>query len=329
MFLGALLLKPAQQLNAQTASDAAAFLEIDGGARAAAMGGAFTPIADDASSVFYNPAGPASAGKPEIMLSHCQWLEGLWNDHIAYIQPVSDRLTIFTAISALAGPSLEKYNIAGDKTGSFTAIDGAFGAGAALILTKNFYAGINFKAVYEQADKEKAYAYAGDIGFIRNYDRLRLGFAVQNIGTKMKLYRESFDLPRISRGGAAYHLTDKYWVSVEGIKIGEGETFFAGGAEGEFNLTKSEIGFIRLGYKDGRSKNTGSGIAAGVGIKSGDLSGDYAFSSFGDLGDAHRITLSFRFGGSRSDGVHEKSRAHGFIEEKPNPASATFTKKCL
>ena len=37
------------------------FLKIDVGARAAAMGGAFTALADDGSSLYWNPAGITQA----------------------------------------------------------------------------------------------------------------------------------------------------------------------------------------------------------------------------------------------------------------------------
>ena len=38
-------------------AEAAGFLSTGPGARAAAMGGAFTGLADDSSAIFYNPAG--------------------------------------------------------------------------------------------------------------------------------------------------------------------------------------------------------------------------------------------------------------------------------
>ena len=317
LYIAVLLLSPINKLNAQSASNAASFLEIDAGARGAAMGGAFTAIGDDASSMFYNPAGPALARNQEVMLSHSQWLGGLWNDQIAYLQPVSDKLTIFTGVAALAGPPIEKYDIAGNKTGSFVAFDGAFGVGSAWTLGDDLYGGLNFKAICQQVDNVRAFAYAGDAGFIKNFKTLRIGAAVQNVGTQMKLYQESFDLPLTYRGGAAFRIREIFWLSGEAIKIGAAETFFAGGAEGEFNLTKEYVGYLRAGYKSGRSKNTGPGISGGIGIRSGSLYADYAFSPFGDLGDTHRLTLGVKFGNDRSDINPKKDKRLTSSENKP------------
>jgi hypothetical protein len=322
LFFAALFLCPLYETEARGSSNAAAFLEIDSGARAAGMGGAFTAVADDASSIFYNPAGPALARDREIMLSHSQWLEGLWHDQAAYLQPVSDKLSIFTGAAALSGTPLEKYDIAGNRTGRFTAFDGAFGVGTAMVFGGGFYGGVNFKAVCQRVDNIKAFAYAGDLGFLKNYKTLRLGAVVQNAGTQMKLDREGFDLPLTYRGGAAFRALGKFWLSGEVIKIEKAAAVFAAGAEGELNLTRSEAGYLRIGYKGGRSENTGSGISCGAGFKSGPLYADYAFSPFGGLGDTHRVTLGFKFGGKGREVNPENNKRPEPDENKPVPQEA-------
>ena len=287
-------------LYAGAGADAAAFLKIDAGARAAAMGGAFTAVGDDASSVFYNPAGPALARNQELMLSHSEWLEGLRNEHAAYIQPVSPRLTLFTGLTALIIPSLDKLDIYGSQAGSFSAMDGAAGAGLSWAFSRNFFGGLFAKTVYQQADSQKAFAYAGDFGLLKTYgNTVRLGLSAQNLGTRMKLYSESFDLPLTYRGGAAYRVQEMAWLTAEVVKAGQSDTAFAAGAEAEYLFGFKEKVFARLGYKTGRSTNAGSGISAGVGLQSDDLRVDYAFSPFGDLGDTHRISLTLKFGEDR------------------------------
>jgi hypothetical protein len=287
-------------LYAGAGSDAAAFLKIDAGARAGAMGGAFTAVAEDALSIFYNPAGPALAERDQAALAHAEWLEGLRNEHMAYVHVVSDRVSLFTGFSALLTPRLDEYDDAGFNTGTFSAMDGAAGAGIAWKGEENLSLGLFAKTVYQQARREKAYAYAGDIGALYDYrEDVRFGAAIQNLGTAMRLYRESFDLPRTYRTGAAYRLKQTAWFTAEILKAGRSDTAFALGAEGEYAVTGRETVFLRAGYKSGRSKNAGSGVSAGLGIRTGDLGVDYAFSPFGDLGDAHRFTLTFRFGKSR------------------------------
>ena len=55
---------------AQADKFAGAFLAGGAGARALGMGNAFTGVADDASAMFWNPAGMASTQNDEVLLSH-------------------------------------------------------------------------------------------------------------------------------------------------------------------------------------------------------------------------------------------------------------------
>jgi long-chain fatty acid transport protein len=48
----------------------AQFLRIGAGARAPGMGGAFSPIADDATAIYWNPGGLSQLSKREVSLSY-------------------------------------------------------------------------------------------------------------------------------------------------------------------------------------------------------------------------------------------------------------------
>lgn len=297
ILLPLLALSPLRAL-AAVGTEASPFLKIDAGPRAAAMGGAFTAIADDASGIFYNPAGPALMRKAEVFLSHNQWIEELSFEQISYVHPVSEKLTYFAGLSALLSPMMPSYNSEGNTTGSFNSVDAMYGGGISLI-EKNIIAGCFVKMITQEAYNEKGAAYAGDIGLIGNHGDFRIGASAQNLGGKMKLYQEEFNLPQIYRGGIAYRAQDKYWLAVEARKLGEADISYAVGTEGEFSLGSTAIAFLRLGYNSGRSKNTGPGVSAGLGLSFLKFSLDYAFSPFGDLGDTHRISLAVRFGKER------------------------------
>ena len=64
------------------------FLMISPGARASGMGEAFVALADDATAVFWNPAGLAFQQGKEITLMHANWLpqfdSDLFYDFAAY-----------------------------------------------------------------------------------------------------------------------------------------------------------------------------------------------------------------------------------------------------
>src|SRR5438876_1609902 len=63
------------------------FLKIEVGARAAAMGGAFVGVADDATSLFWNAAGIAriDPDRSELSLNHATWPAELSFDQIGYV----------------------------------------------------------------------------------------------------------------------------------------------------------------------------------------------------------------------------------------------------
>ena len=58
--------------NAQSnvATTSASFLEIGPGARSVGMGSAYVSVADDASSIYWNPAGIVNVNKTEVPVSY-------------------------------------------------------------------------------------------------------------------------------------------------------------------------------------------------------------------------------------------------------------------
>ena len=89
---------------------AGAFMENGGGARALGMGGAFTAVADDPSTTFWNPAGLANLSDPELLLMHSERFGDLIDrDFIAYTQPVG--WSLFGGESAGIGVSLIRLGI--------------------------------------------------------------------------------------------------------------------------------------------------------------------------------------------------------------------------
>lgn len=298
------------------------FLKMDAGARGAALSGAYAAAGDDALAVFYNPAGTALTAKKEVLLGHNEWLEGIRNETIAYVQPLGPRLTLFGGINALFSGSMDRYVLpAGaqtpERTGTFKVMEGAVSAGLSGRLGPGFYGGAALKALSQQAAGEAELAWAGDAGLLKVFEGWKLGVSASNFGARLKFGSRSFAAPLVIRGGVAVPFLENYLISVEGVKAGSSETAAAVGAEARVRTGPKEYFVMRAGYKTGRSRNAGPGLTAGIGVINRELRVDYAFVPYGDLGDAHRVTVSVRFGALRPE---EARKGYGTL---PPPRAKT------
>src|SRR5262245_48859985 len=61
------------------------FLKIGVGARAAAMGEAFTPVADDATALYWNPAGIARIEGNQVSLNHASWPADIGHEFVGSV----------------------------------------------------------------------------------------------------------------------------------------------------------------------------------------------------------------------------------------------------
>ena len=80
----------------------AAFLKVGVGARAVALGSAYTTVTGDVNQMFWNPAGTAmSGGKAEVLLSHNQWIADLSHQAVGYARDMGDMGTLGIGVVTL------------------------------------------------------------------------------------------------------------------------------------------------------------------------------------------------------------------------------------
>lgn len=97
-------------LPAQATKFAGTFMENGGGARALAMGGAFTAVADDPSATFWNPAGLTGLESNEILIMHSERFGDLIDrDFASYVQPVD--WSVFGGESSGVGISIIRLGV--------------------------------------------------------------------------------------------------------------------------------------------------------------------------------------------------------------------------
>ena len=154
--------------------------------------------------------------------------------------------------------------------------------------------GAAIKYLREDIDSVSAQAAAVDIGMRATLQSsldvpLTFGVSLQNLGTKMRFQSNREDLPINAKFGAAYHFLNSGLLALDINQPREGVLTINVGTE--YVALKSVA--LRVGY-NGRN-DTDTGITFGGGLTRRHFGFDYAFVPFGDLGNAHRFSLNYRW----------------------------------
>ena len=90
-------------------------LDMGSGARALALGGAYTAIADDASAVNWNAAGLSQVKNPEISLAYDKWFMDTSNQQVMLSFPLGDGAIAADVVYMNLG-SIDGLDAAGNPT---------------------------------------------------------------------------------------------------------------------------------------------------------------------------------------------------------------------
>ncbi|MEW6620198.1 MAG: PorV/PorQ family protein [bacterium] len=289
----------------------AAFLKMDVGARPQALGGAYTALADDVTSIYWNPAGLARINQPEFNFMHNEWFEGINYEFVGVAYPVED-LTFATSVTYLYMDEIKEIlrdtqgygNGRYWETGKlFTAENMALSLAFAQAIEENLFMGVNFKYIYETIEDTSASGFAVDLGILtKPSNKLGLGFVICNVGPKMKFIKDEFALPLTYRAGISYQLGRNFNISFDIKKIKDEKIDFCAGIESWFGewLALRFSGKTNSDNKLGKFKGLSTGMSAGCGFKLGNsVLVDYAYAPYGDLGDTHKLSISTKFGTKR------------------------------
>ncbi len=266
------------------------------GARAIGMGEAYTAQSDDVSSLYWNPAGLAIMNHSQTSFMYNQSYQGLSFSNASVAVPF-EYGGFGTSLSYLSYGAINGYDTAGNATSNVSAYSGVATLGA------GWYGGplslgVNTKLIREYLADTGADAVAFDFGAIWTCQQpiwdatLRLAATVRNLGTGLTFINQTDPLPEEWRLGAALVqlLDSRLNLSVDiGKQRDLSQAAYAGA---EYWI----IPFIALRAGYAGTEQAGSGIRAGLGLRVRDISFDYAYAGFGDLGLSNRFELSMRFG---------------------------------
>ncbi len=270
------------------------FLRLGNGARAGGMGEAFTAVADDATSIYWNPAGMAAVKEVELNLTHNEWLMGIRFEQATVVNEMWGGAAGLSFTGLYYG-SLDRYGDYPSLTpdGTFSPYDMALSFGYARDIIPNVALGAAFKIIYSKIDFESATGYAFDLGVTHRtkIEGLILAAAMLNLGPQTSFVEEKFYPPFQLRLGGAYEIRKE---ALHGGLILAADVVFPNDndAKAHFGLEYAyqRLLMLRLGYKNGYDVQ---GATMGAGIVWNSLRFDYAYMPIDyDLGDAHRFSLT-------------------------------------
>ena len=309
---------------------AASFLGIDVGPRANAMGGASVSIANDASAMYWNPAGIARLNNVDAMFCNARWIADLSFNYAGIVLPLGNFGNVGVNATFLTMDEMERTTIAQPEgTGElFDAASYAFGLTYARSLTDQFSIGISAKYINERLYNSSAGGFALDVGalFDTRFHGVMLGMSISNYGSKMqldgrnlqiqhdidpgtngnnaninaRLQTDNFDLPLLFRVGVSMDvlkgaLNSNLIVSADALHPSDDVESLNLGAEYTFN----DLISLRVGYKNLGAKDTEQGLNYGAGLHyvvAGTIMNfDYAYIGFGDLNAVHMFSVRLGF----------------------------------
>jgi len=295
---------------------AATFLKIDVGAKATAMSGAYVAMVDDATTLYWNPAAAIQVEDNSLTLSHIEWPVDIQYEYLGYVHHFSDVLALGISMGMLHMPDMEvttEYHPTGN--GEFFRYYDAFGALTfSMKLTNQFSFGTTLKYVEEGLAELKMGGWMVDIGtfYWTGFKSLRFAVGLSNFGPDMRpdgnylkatldgTYNnenyESFSPPTTFRVGTAMEVIEmeKYTLT-SSLQINHPVDNAENAVIG-FDFSYIKRLHLRAGYKinyDEEKFTFGTGVD--IPISNHNLTVDYAYKSFTNLGSTHQFTLDFQF----------------------------------
>lgn len=286
-------------------TSAFSFLNIPDGARATAMGQAFTSVPNDVQGLPYNPASLATMIANQVSFEHLSYVEGVtqeavefghaggreeasWGLQTNYLQVGGIPRTVATDL-----PTGDGFT----QTGDFSTYDMDLGGTLAGPVMEDLMVGTTVKLLRESLADASSNAGAFDVGMIYEANDERswnFGASMLNLGLASKFADAAVQLPWTFRAGVSGQPFAQWLFTTDFVKRQDLSGEFDVGAE----VTPRKAFSLRVGYRyQLTTPDLGSlsGFSVGVGLRVGSMSLDYAFVPMGDLGLTNRVSLNIRF----------------------------------
>jgi hypothetical protein len=315
----------------KTGTTAAKFLSIGIGPRAISMGGAFSSVANDASAMYWNPAGVAYADQFQALFSYTSLFAGINLSYFGIVLPAGSVGNFAVSVTAINYGNIDvTTETQPEGTGeTFTPSSYAIGLTYSRFITNEFLVGATAKLVTEGIYHSNATGVAFDIGtiFKTPFYGVKFASSITNFGTKMQMSgndllirynvdptragsnntvdaniaTDQFDLPLRLQIGLSkdYQLFDnqRLTLAVDGVVPNDNNEWVDVG--GELALFNNMV-MLRGGYKALFLKDSQEGLTLGVGFnyaRAGfiDIGIDYSYQQFKYLGNVNSFGVLLKF----------------------------------
>lgn len=288
---------------------------LGAGTRAVGMGGSFVSIADDASAVFWNPAGLARLSYGELDFSHVTLPEGSEFDFAGVAYPTVSAGSLALGFLRVGTDGIFSRDSRAAELGSTSFSETEILLAYGYPLFKFLFVGGAFKVYNQSLAGYSANAAGTDCGLLfEPHENLFLGLNAQDIvSSDLQLNTSKESIPRNFKAGASYlwPLGQSFWgmrTAVDAEKSENAPVAWHAGAEVSYRNSV----FLRGGYD--REK-----VTFGFGLAHQRLGLDYAFKPQPEgFSASHRFGFSFRFGPS------VKERKQSGLEKRQRSERANF-----
>lgn len=310
-------------------SSAAQFLKIPVGAKAVSMGHTFASISDDATTMYWNPAGLPQINKFSLSFTNSQWIADLNHNFFGLVLPLDEVSSIGFSVIQLSSGDIKNTTISQPEgTGlNFNASDLAISVSYARKVIEQVSLGFSVKYINQRIWNTSAQTVALDLGVLLNtgfYD-MKMGFSFQNFGPGLTMkgsdltvavdqdpnsvtnpaveaslttqpfplptsYRVSISMPLVGEKAPFNFLNSSFVIAADVIHPNDNPEHYSLGMEYGF----MDIFFLRGGYifnTDEEGLTMGTGVYFDFG--SSQISFDYAYSDFGIFNSVNIFSVNF------------------------------------
>jgi len=267
------------------------------------MGGAYSAISEEASAVYWNPAGLVQIPKLSAIFMRTQYVADISYQYAAYAHRLSYDSVIAGAVFLTDIGAIDRTDIDGTNLGTFAPRDQVFTISyskAILELSdKDMDVSLGVSGKYIRSTiVESAKAYAGDLGIMTyNFTKIpyRLGVVMTNLGSGLRYDVDSSPLPLTFKMAGAVNPFKNMLLSVDMVLPKSNRPNFLCGMELSTEPNQLTRLSARAGLNSQRIRDGLSAFSAGVGATLHFFTLDYAFVPMGELGTTHKISITFDF----------------------------------